>query len=295
VNVPFAGEILSVIAAVLWAFALVLFRRSGERVHPIALNLFKDVLALILYVPTVYLAGETLFYHAPAGDYWLLILSGAIGLAIGDSLLFWSLNMLGAGAYALVSAMYSPIIILLSFTFLGERMTLLQILGVAMIVLSVFEATRRGDDETSRKHRLVGALLGVLGVLTMGIAIVMIKPLLDTAPIFWAVEIRLFGGVVALFVILAFHPRRKEIVSSIFVRSHAMVTVTSSIVGGYLAMAAWLAGIKLTQASIAAALNQTYTVFTLIFAALILRERITLLRVVAILTALAGAMFVTFG
>jgi drug/metabolite transporter (DMT)-like permease len=74
-----------------------------------------------------------------------------------------------------------------------------------------------------------------------------------------------------------------------------MVTVGSSVIGGYLAMAAWLAGMKLTQASIAAALNQTYIVFTLIFAALILRERITLLRVIAIITALGGAMFVTFG
>ena len=42
-------------------------------------------------------------------------------------------------------------------------------------------------------------------------------------------------------------------------------------------------------------MNQTYTVFPLIFAALVLKERVTLLRVLAIATALAGAMLVTFG
>ena len=68
-----------------------------------------------------------------------------------------------------------------------------------------------------------------------------------------------------------------------------------SVLGGYIAMAYWLGGLKLTQASIASALNQTYIVFTLVFAALILRERITPLRVVAIFTALAGAVMVTFG
>ncbi|MCH7548625.1 MAG: DMT family transporter [Candidatus Krumholzibacteriota bacterium] len=295
-SVPYLGEALSFIAAVFWAFALVLFRRSGEKVHPIALNLFKDVLALVLYVPTIYIAGETLFHPAPTSHYVLLLASGAIGIAIGDSLLFWSLNLLGAGGYALVSSLYSPFVILLSYLFLSEQLSLLQTGGVLLIVVSVFEATRKGGHEaTSRKRQLIGALLGVSGVLSMAVGIVMIKPVLDTAPLFWAVEIRLVGGVAALLIILALHPARRRIVSSLFVRSHRGVTVGSSLLGGYIAMACWMGGMKLTQASIASALNQTYIVFTLIFAAVILGERITKLRVLAILTALAGATMVTFG
>ena len=266
--------------------------------HPIALNLFKDVLALLLYLPTVYIAGETIAHPAPARDYWLMAASGAIGIGVGDTLLFYSLNMLGASAYALVSCMYSPVIILLSFGFIGESMSPLQLLGALLIVTSVLEAGRRqngGKDAPPRKTQLWGMLLGVLGVTAMGIGVVMIKPLLDTAPLFWSVEIRLFGGVAALVLIVAFHPRRHQILRSLLVRSHRGVTVWGSVIGGYVAMAAWLGGIKLTQASIASALNQTYIVFTLIFAALILHERITPLRVLAILTALAGAVMVTFG
>lgn len=294
---PYAGEILSVVAAIQWALALVLFRKSGEKVHPIALNTFKDVLALLLYLPTMYIAGEKLFIDVPASDYWLMMASGAIGIAIGDSLLFWSLNMLGAGAYALVSSMYSPSIILLAFIFIGERLEPVQILGAVLIVASVLEATRTvdGDKVVDRKTRLLGVAMGFSGVLAMAIGVVMIKPLLETAPLFWAVEVRLAGGVLALFVILALHPRRKAILGSLLVRSHRGVTIVSSVIGGFTAMACWLGGIKLTQASIASALNQTYTVFTLIFAAFILRERITPLRVAAILTALVGALMVTFG
>ena len=293
-----AGEILSTVAAVLWAFSLVLFRKSGEKVHPIALNTFKDILAAILYVPTIYLFGETLFHAAPAREYWLMILSGAIGIGIGDTLLFFSLNMIGAGAYALVGSMYSPIIIGLSYLFLDERLTGLQLLGTALIVTAVLEAAR-GDrssaTRTSTRDRVLGMALGILGLLTMGVGVVIVKPLLDGAPLFWAVEIRLIGGIIVLLVILALHPKRREIIGSLFVRSHGAVTVTSSITGGYLAMACWLAGIQLTKASIASALNQTYTIFTLIFAALILRERITPLRVLAIVTALVGAMLVIYG
>jgi drug/metabolite transporter (DMT)-like permease len=71
--------------------------------------------------------------------------------------------------------------------------------------------------------------------------------------------------------------------------------LSSSIIGGYLAMVCWLGGMKLTQASIAAALNQTNTIFILIFAAIILKEPITPSRAVAIFMAVGGAMLVTFG
>jgi len=295
-SIPYIGEALSVIAAVLWALSLVLFRRSGERVHPIALNTFKDTMAVLLYVPAMLLAGESLVHPAPARVYWLLLLSGVIGIAIADSLLFYALNMLGAGAYALVSALYSPIIILLSFLFLGERMTVWQLIGAAMIVTSVLEVALGGASvHLPPRRRALAILIGLADVMSMGIGVIIVKPLLNDAPLFWAAEVRLLGGVIALFVFLAFHPGRRRIVGSLLTPHYRGVTVFSSFLGGFVAMTCWLAGIQLADASVAAALNQTYTVFTLVFAAIILHERVTIGRVIAIAVALAGAMLVTFG
>ena len=79
-GVPYLGEICSLAAAILWALAIVLFKKSGEHVHPIALNTFKNVLAALLYLPTIYLAGGTLVEPFPAGDYWLLAASVVPGL-----------------------------------------------------------------------------------------------------------------------------------------------------------------------------------------------------------------------
>jgi drug/metabolite transporter (DMT)-like permease len=57
-------------------------------------------------------------------------------------------------------------------------------------------------------------------------------------------------------------------------------------------MLIWLAGMKYAKVSIASALNQTSTIFVLLFAALILKERITLRKVAAIILAVAGAILV---
>lgn len=295
-SVPYLGEICSLAAAILWALAIVLFKKSGEHVHPVALNVFKNVLASCLYLPTIYLTGGTLAAPFPVGDYWLLAVSGAIGIAIGDTLLFQCLNMIGASATALVSMLYSPLIIGLGFLWLGEALTALQLVGVALIIGAVLETTRAEDRrEITRRRRALGIVVGVLAVVAMAVGVVMIKRLLDRAPLLWAIEIRLFGGVAALLLYLLFNPNRKRVFATLIVRESRMVTIASSIIGGYAAMVVWLAGMKFTLVSIASALNQTNTIFVLLFAAWILHERITRTRVIAILVAFAGATLVTFG
>ena len=49
------GEVLSLACAVSWAFVLILFRQTGRSVHPFALNLFKNVIAFALFIPTILL------------------------------------------------------------------------------------------------------------------------------------------------------------------------------------------------------------------------------------------------
>ena len=68
-----------------------------------------------------------------------------------------------------------------------------------------------------------------------------------------------------------------------------------SFLGAYLSMIVWMGGMKYTQASIAAALNQTSNVFVFILAAILLREPINFIRILAIILAFAGAVIVSFG
>jgi drug/metabolite transporter (DMT)-like permease len=242
------------------------------------------------------LAGVSIFQDYPASTYLMLMASGAIGLALGDTLLFKSLNMIGAGASALVACLYSPFIIGLSYWWVGERLTWLQLVGVALIISAVLETTRVGNGGGTRlKTRLIGIGWGLLAEAAMAVGIVMIKPILDETPLLWALQVRLIGGVIALSLFLWLNPARGRILSTLKIRGSRAYTVGSGLIGGYLAMVVWLGGMKLTKASIAAALNQTSTIFILIFAAFILREKITPGRVIAILVAVAGALLVTFG
>jgi drug/metabolite transporter (DMT)-like permease len=140
-----------------------------------------------------------------------------------------------------------------------------------------------------------GILYGILALATMTVSIVAIKPLLEQSPLLWAIEIRLFGGVIALALILIFHPARRPIIASLFSHHSWIYTISGSFFGAYVAMFVWLAGMKYTQASIAAALNQTSTIFIFIFAAFFLKEPINLKRTIGIILAFIGSFLVLFG
>jgi drug/metabolite transporter (DMT)-like permease len=201
--------------------------------------------------------------------------------------------MLGAGMIAVVDCLYAPSIIFFSILWLNESLTLWQIIGVILIVSAVLTATGESSEKPEKKKTiLLGILFGVLAILTMTMGLVMIKPVLDRSPLIWTTQMRMIGGLLSLVVILAFNPRRKAIIKSVFVRSHWWYTLMGSWLGGYAATMMWLAGMKFTQASVASALNQTSNIFIFIFAAFFLKERITRFKLAGIILGMIGAVLV---
>lgn len=295
-QIPYLGEIFAFTAAIVWASAVILFKKSGETVHPVALNIFKDLLAMFLLIPTIYLFGERIFEDFTTNEIILLMVSGILGIGISDTLFFKSLNLLGAGLSAIVDCLYSPSIIFLAFIWIGERLSLIQLIGVAMIisaVLTISKADKGGH--ISRRNLALGILWGTLAMLTMAVGIVMIKSLLERSPLLPLSEVRIIGGNIFLLVVLLFHPQRRKIIKPDLSGVRWIYVLVGSFLGAYCSLLLWLAGMKYTQASIAAALNQTSNIFTFIFAAIFLKEAITKRRVVGIILGVAGALIVTFG
>ncbi len=259
-----------------------------------ALNLFKNSFAMILFPPTMMLLGMEIIRDVPFSEYLLMFASGALGIGIADTLFFKSLNMLGASRSAIVDCLYSPFIIVISIPWLGESLTTLQVFGVIFIVSAVLAVGwEKNTGVITRKQLLVGIGLGAFSQALMGIGVVMIKPLLERSPLLWSIEMRLVGAAFVLGIILLFDKRRKAILLSYTKPANLKFMVPGTLLGTYLALILWLGGMKYTQASTASALNQMSNVFIFIFAALLLKERITLPRLIGIIIGFAGVWFVT--
>jgi drug/metabolite transporter (DMT)-like permease len=294
VTVPHLGEVLSVLAALIWAVSVVLFRISGRELKPLALNFFKNIVAIVLLLATLLVAGQNLFRDAPLLDYVLLALSGVLGIAIADTLFFKSLNIVGAGLSQIVSLTYSPFVILFTFVFLGERLTVGDLIGAALILVGVLLATARESSSDVSAHDLrVGIGLATLSVALMALAVTLAKPVLDRSPVLWSTTVRLLAGVIALVLLTVVSPRRRYLWSTLRPSRSWRVAIPAAVLGGYVGMIVWVAGMKYTQASTASILNQTSAVFILPLAAILLHERVTPRKLAAVAMAVGGVSLVT--
>lgn len=288
------GEFYSLLCAVIWAFGVIMFRVSGLTVPPVPLNLFKGAVALLLLVPTMLIRG-TSFVPARLDvlQWGQLMLSGVVGIAVADSIFFASLNRLGAAANAIVSCLYSPFVVLLAVVFLGEPLTVHLVLAAALmasgILLGTSRAALRATSAADRADRTRGITYGLLSAALMAVGINLAKPVLGHADVLWSTAVRLLGAVLFLGV-QGLLPAHRAVVWRIFtsVRQWRWL-LPASVVGTYLAMMAWLAGMKYTHASISSVLNQTSTLLIPLLAWLLLRERMTWRIAAGALLGFAGA------
>jgi len=291
----FSGEFLALLSAILWAKAIILFRLSGKTIHPLSLNLTKNTISLLFVGLTMAFLGKELFLAVPWPTYGLFLLSGIIGLGLSDTLLFVSLNRLGATRLAIINCSYSPFIIILSVIFLGERLSLLQGAGVILILISVWIlSSGEKIKPSSRQNVFWGILIGLTAMMSQAVSIVMIKPALNQLPLLWSTQLRTAGGIIFLGLVFLFHPQRSNILKPVFRPSSWKYILPASFLGSYLAIIAWLGGMKYTLVSVAAVINQTSIIFIFIFGIIFLKEKVKGAYLVAFFIGLIGLGLVTF-
>jgi len=294
---PHAGEVYSALCALLWAVAVILFRKSGERVTPVVLNLFKDVAGLILLCITMLILSVEFFPSTQTTEDWIILLvSGVIGIGIADTLFFASLNRLGAGRSAIVDCLYSPFVILCSLVHLDESFGPMLIVALALMVGAIFVGTwqpEQLDKPEDKKQLRIGVVLGVISMACMAIGISMAKPVLDRCDPWWATTVRMAAGTALMAVIVAGTSRRKEFIKVFRPSSLWKVTIPAAVTGSYLAVFFWIAGMKYTETTTASVLNQASNVFVIFLATLFLKERLTVRKLLAICMGFAGGLIAT--
>ena len=89
--------------------------------------------------------------------------------------------------------------------------------------------------------------------------------------------------------------RKENILGILRDRTLWLPIIVSSILAAYLGIAMWVMGMSMTTASISSILNQTSTIFIMIFAWIFLGEPLTKRRIASIAVAMFGAYLVFIG
>ena len=115
----------------------------------------------------------------------IILISGVIGIFLGDTLLFMALQRIGPRRNNILFALAAPFTVLLNIVLLNEVMSLLNLIGCIGVFCGVVIAIMYGKTKNN-EHRWemiegslsIGIIMGILAALCQAIGLIMMKPIL---------------------------------------------------------------------------------------------------------------------
>jgi drug/metabolite transporter (DMT)-like permease len=266
----YRGELAAGLAAGIWAGSAMFYGQIGRQISPLVLNLSKGLLAIGYLAITMALTGDS--FQLPMKALGLLLLSGLVGIALGDTVFFGALNRVGARLTLLINTLSPVATALLANVFLGEKLRPWSYLGICLAIggIAGVISDQTVDRFSSRDAALVGRSrqywlgigFGVISALANSAASVLSRQAMsaqDLSPVattFW----RLVAGTIGILVLLAGQKKRPSLKLSSQTWSQLGAVAFFST---YLGISLQQTALKFTAAGIAQTIGATSPLFVL--------------------------------
>ncbi|MDE8604280.1 DMT family transporter [Marinomonas sp. RSW2] len=209
------AELSGLVAALCWTISSLmapgLIQRFGTmRFNTMRIMIASAILLLICLVTQRFNA--SLWQHAD-----LIMLSGVLGIFLGDTMLFTAVHRLGPRRTGVIFATNAPMSILLGWLFLNEHLSLNQLFACGLVLSGVVIAILFGKRhslhawEQTKGKLSIGILMALGGALGQASGALLSKPaLLDGADPIAVSALRVTTGAVALMLAYGLFYRHRQ-------------------------------------------------------------------------------------
>lgn len=168
---PYRGEIFALLTALCWTASSAVFAVASRSAGPLAANQFRLLLAVPVLLLLAWMCSGAPWPDAADDRVVLLVLSGIVGLVIGDIGFFHALAVIGPRVSSVVMGTW-PVMAVCIALLLGEAPSLqvgagvlLVVGGVTLVLLRSREGTAWNPGTTRAQWAwgVAGALLGACG------------------------------------------------------------------------------------------------------------------------------------
>lgn len=166
----YKGELAALTAAFFWAVSTTIWSHAGKKLPPIVLNFIKGFIGLVLILITMFILKDN---PAQNSTYviTLFIISGILGLGVGDTMYFECINRIGPRLGLLLLFTAPPMTAIIAWVFLNETLTWISWLGIAITMTGIawVVTERRPNQNFHRHHIIAGVLFGLLAGLMQAV------------------------------------------------------------------------------------------------------------------------------
>lgn len=284
----FWGILSALLSACSWAFGTITFERIGKVVPFVGITFFKGVFSIMLMILLLVVSGG--LYPIGWREFSFLALSGIVGITIGDSLFFKSLQDLGTKTQVIFFLLGQILTMILSLLFLGELLSVEQYIGAFILLTGVIVTT--WGTQTNHPNKTRGIIFGLASMTCFSVSAIMVKAAISDVPVITATFYRMvFGTIFTLGYGVAsknfsswIRPLKDKKLLRLFVLNVIVITY-----GGFLLS---MAAIKYISVSLASVLGATEPIFVLLLAFLIMRETETKRELIGTVVTLVGLFLI---
>lgn len=176
-------ELAALGAATCWALTGIISTGPAGHLGALAFNRARQIFVTALLA--VYVLATGTWRELDMGNVGPLLLSGFVGIFIGDTLLFATLNRLGPRLAGVLFALNAPIAAILGWLMLGEDLSAVAVLGIALtvsgVLLAILFGKRRSvahEWETVKGALWVGVALGLAAATGQAIGSIIARPVM---------------------------------------------------------------------------------------------------------------------
>ena len=288
------GEFAALLTAVCFTFGAMSFEVACKRAGALLVNWMRLAMGLILLsVFCLIYRGQLLPPDASAHTWFWLLVSGVIGFAIGDLLLFRAFIVIGSRISMLIMALVPPLTAIIGWAIMGERLgsrglvgMILTVGGIAIVVLE----RKRGEEGIRWSHPIAGIGLALGGVAGQALQLVLSKYGMRSYDPFAATQIRIIAGALGSLPVLVLMGGMRRV--GPMVRNSRMMipTTLGAIFGPFLGVAFSLLAVQHTSTGIASTIMAIVPVLIIPPAVIFFKEKVTFSEVLGAVMAVSGVV-----
>lgn len=287
----YAGELAALATSACWTASSLSFAFAGARVGSLAVNIIRLSLAFAGFVLLgLLLHGEALPFSATSAAWFWLSLSGFVGFFFGDLCLMRAFVEIGPRLSMLIMALAPPLTALGGWLALDEKLTALDLTGMAITLGGVmWVVTETPEHGTRHTFTWRGGALALGGCFGQAAGVLLAKPgMAGAISPFAATEIRLITGLACFLLLVAVLKGYPQVARGLRDRRALAQISFGALAGPFLGVTLLLFAITRIPTGLAQTFASLAPVMIIPFSATLYHERITW-------RALAGALLAFVG
>jgi len=292
------GEVVALLAALIFAWTSVFFTTAGSRLGITTLNLLRLLGGMVLLGITHVVLFGRLWPEAPLPSILWIGLSGIVGLAIGDSALFRAFTLIGPRRGMLAMASAPVFTVLMAWVLLDEALDTLAVVGIAVVMGGVMLAVVGRDPGGGRfanpDRALLrrGYLLALVAAAGQGLGSAFVKLGMAGGEVqvdpLSATFVRMTFAWAAYWICVVPRHDLVALLRPLRDRRGAAALGLATFFGPYVSVYLSIVAIRHAEAGVAQVLLGTVPIFVLLPAWLVYRDRPGVLALIGVVLAVAG-------